>query len=239
MAQTQDIEDVLSSIRRLVANDGPTTRGTADGPALVLESQNRVIESEDPFQAIPTLAQQERDDLDAEYLSGSVPDDMPDFSDILRDLPDEILDEPFDDLSTDAVTDTEAASDGPDGTVIWAEDELRDVGADAPLDFTASREPEKDDFAAADFAAVYAEDADYEEMATDAPTSPSADVEPEEVDLSDLATVDLLDQDALRDMIAEIVRQELSGELGERITRNVRKLVRREIRLMLASDEFD
>lgn len=38
--------------------------------------------------------------------------------------------------------------------------------------------------------------------------------------------------DALRDLIAEVVREELSGALGERITRNVRKLVRREMRTM-------
>ncbi|WP_172295978.1 hypothetical protein [Pseudoruegeria sp. HB172150] len=44
----------------------------------------------------------------------------------------------------------------------------------------------------------------------------------------------LLDEDALRDMVAEMVREELQGELGERITRNVRRLVRREIERALA-----
>lgn len=39
----------------------------------------------------------------------------------------------------------------------------------------------------------------------------------------------VLDEDMLRDMVHDIVRQELQGVLGERITRNVRKLVRREI----------
>lgn len=48
-----------------------------------------------------------------------------------------------------------------------------------------------------------------------------------------------LDEDALRDLIAEIIRQELQGALGERITRNVRKLVRREIHRALASQEID
>ncbi len=48
-----------------------------------------------------------------------------------------------------------------------------------------------------------------------------------------------LDEDALRDMVAEIVRQELQGPLGERITRNVRKLVRREIYRALAANELD
>jgi hypothetical protein len=50
---------------------------------------------------------------------------------------------------------------------------------------------------------------------------------------------DVLDEEALRDMVSEIVRQELQGALGERITRNVRKLVRREIHRALASQEFE
>ena len=42
----------------------------------------------------------------------------------------------------------------------------------------------------------------------------------------------------LRDMVREIVREELQGALGERITRNVRKLVRAEINRVMASREF-
>jgi hypothetical protein len=49
----------------------------------------------------------------------------------------------------------------------------------------------------------------------------------------------VLDEEALRDLVAEIVREELMGTLGERITRNVRKLVRREIHRALNSQEFD
>ncbi len=49
----------------------------------------------------------------------------------------------------------------------------------------------------------------------------------------------LLDEEALRDLVAEIVREELMGTLGERITRNVRKLVRREIHRALNSQDFD
>lgn len=49
----------------------------------------------------------------------------------------------------------------------------------------------------------------------------------------------LLDEDTLREMVSEIVRQELQGALGERITRNVRKLVRREIHRALMAQEFE
>jgi len=49
----------------------------------------------------------------------------------------------------------------------------------------------------------------------------------------------VIDEEMLREMVAEIVRQELQGPLGERITRNVRKLVRREIHRALAARELD
>lgn len=46
----------------------------------------------------------------------------------------------------------------------------------------------------------------------------------------------MIDEDALRDIVRQIIREELSGALGERITRNVRKLVRVEVnRAMTAS----
>ena len=47
-----------------------------------------------------------------------------------------------------------------------------------------------------------------------------------------------MDEGALRELVAETVRQELQGALGERITRNVRKLVRREIQRALNSQEL-
>lgn len=53
------------------------------------------------------------------------------------------------------------------------------------------------------------------------------------------ADVRALDPDALQEMVAEIVRQELQGALGERITRNVRKMVRREINRALAAQDLD
>lgn len=49
----------------------------------------------------------------------------------------------------------------------------------------------------------------------------------------------VLDEDTLRELVTDIVREELQGALGERITRNVRKLVRREINRALAAQELD
>lgn len=44
----------------------------------------------------------------------------------------------------------------------------------------------------------------------------------------------ILDEEALRGLINALVREELQGELGERINRNLRKLIRRELTQMLA-----
>lgn len=46
----------------------------------------------------------------------------------------------------------------------------------------------------------------------------------------------ILDEEALRDMINRIVREELQGELGDRISRNLRKLIRREIAQVLEEE---
>ena len=52
------------------------------------------------------------------------------------------------------------------------------------------------------------------------------------------AFAQLTENDRLRDAVAEIVREELQGVLGERITRSVRKLVRAEIQRALAARDL-
>lgn len=59
-------------------------------------------------------------------------------------------------------------------------------------------------------------------------------------DVQDIEEIDSdEDEESLREMVSEMVRSELQGELGDRITRNVRKLVRREIYRALAAREFE
>jgi hypothetical protein len=57
-------------------------------------------------------------------------------------------------------------------------------------------------------------------------------------EVQDSALADL-DEETLQALVADIVRQELQGALGERITRNVRKLVRREIHRVLMSQDLE
>lgn len=84
---------------------------------------------------------------------------------------------------------------------------------------------------------------DLAESARDAAPSPDAEPATERGPAPEAGGITLddavLDEETLRDMVAEIVRQELQGALGERITRNVRKLVRREIHRALTSQDFD
>ncbi|NND41087.1 MAG: hypothetical protein HKO04_03325 [Silicimonas sp.] len=47
------------------------------------------------------------------------------------------------------------------------------------------------------------------------------------------------EEELLRPIVAKLIREELQGELGERITRNVRKLVRREILRAINAREFE
>ena len=49
---------------------------------------------------------------------------------------------------------------------------------------------------------------------------------------------DLIDEGVLYQLVAHIVRQELQGELGEKITRNIRKLVRAEVARELQLRQF-
>ena len=48
----------------------------------------------------------------------------------------------------------------------------------------------------------------------------------------------VFDEAVLRDLVRDLIREELAGSLGERITRNVRKLVRAEINRALAVQEL-
>ncbi|MGB7321716.1 MAG: hypothetical protein WBC95_09905 [Albidovulum sp.] len=101
--------------------------------------------------------------------------------------------------------------------------------------------------------------ADRVKPEADAPWDHSDDVEDADISANDLISEDValeagepgpgifdaamdeavLDMDMLRDLVAEIIREELQGPLGERITRNVRMLVRREINRMLESRDLD
>lgn len=75
-----------------------------------------------------------------------------------------------------------------------------------------------------------------DDLVEDGASPSSTDPRPAE---AETALDAVMDEDSLRELVAEIVRQELQGALGERITRNVRKLVRREIQRALTAQALD
>ncbi len=79
-----------------------------------------------------------------------------------------------------------------------------------------------------------------EEPATDTQT-PEAPVQPEPTAeaVAEAALNALPTEEALRLLVARLMREELQGKLGERITQNVRKLVRREMKRVLEARNLD
>jgi hypothetical protein len=74
--------------------------------------------------------------------------------------------------------------------------------------------------------------------ATKAPVSAAAPMASEFMD-EDGTPLAVLDEAALQDIVRQTLRQELQGEMGERITRNVRKLMRAEINRALMARDLD
>ncbi|MEO0503466.1 MAG: hypothetical protein AAFZ14_09075 [Pseudomonadota bacterium] len=158
-----------------------------------------------------------------------------------------------DDLVTDAAPETDtvtADAHSPDRTAQTLSEKIATLET-----LVASRtdEWEPDDPGADAYAGTEAPTLAWEDAETAAtptfshhakPAEDAHDAEAEDILEDDDAQVfssdeDVLDEDALRDLVADIVREELQGALGERITRNVRKLVRREIHRALAAQELE
>lgn len=99
-----------------------------------------------------------------------------------------------------------------------------------------------------------AETPDMEPLEADAEETGSPEHEDEHGagdDLQDMPTVELLDaerddedyayidEEALRDLVLRLIREELQGQMGERITYNVRRMVRREVQKALTIRDLD
>jgi hypothetical protein len=70
------------------------------------------------------------------------------------------------------------------------------------------------------------------EFVEDAPPEPHLQAAPDAGELR-------FDEDILRELVRDLIREELQGKLGERMTRSMRKLVRVELLRLLATREFE
>lgn len=141
-------------------------------------------------------------------------------------------------------TEPEAVVDGPEAQAPAAPDAdeaperprpriLRAPDPEAPADVEETAGGFAPHDAAADDDAPH--DAPSAAAATPSPLERAMDEDLPDL-FNPLATSEF-DVDALRDIVAELVREELRGVLGERMTRNIRALVRAEIRRILEADD--
>ncbi len=228
----REIEDVLTSIRRLVAQEGG--RGAEVG-RLILTAAQRVntatveageIESADADDAAATLSEM----IDEAHVS--IP--APDFSKL-----EATIAELEAAVSASGDYEAEATPEGPRASNVTelygrlnfvhrAPDPAPEAVAEAvtapevePVSIEAPAEAEADAGSGAEQAA-YVGSAPHDQQPQEAQAWVEAESDADEDDA-------VLDEETLRLLIAQIVRDELRGQLGERLTHLVRKLVRAEI----------
>lgn len=258
-------EDVLSSIRRLVSDDlrplGSAGRAPVDGDKLLLTPALRVVSN-----ASPMIAAQPPLDAVLAHVSAGVNQQPDDWESETGDLgPDaegapmaedveeaeweahqvEAYAEPVFILKTaaeraEAGAETSAGGASPtnefgaasDAEALpgWAQSDGAEE-AETPATHPWVAGTLEPDQAWAD----EAEAAVLQELAAPQVPGRSAEaLEPEEGD--DLALP--IDEAMLREIVRDVLREELQGRMGERITRNIRKLVRAEIVRVMASEEL-
>ncbi len=261
-----EVEDVLSSIRRLVSDDMrpvPRSQDPAETEAnkLLLTPALRVVAPEAEVQergleaVVAALsagvAQQDAEwepetgDLSvtaepqAEGIEAGIWEDAPVIEDYAA---------PLDFMSSRRAAVEDTPEDAPAETVeaegVAAEAEhlpgwAQSAGAedaDAPRPDPVVHAPAEPDAGWADAA----EAAVLQELQGPAPQTAS---EPpygsDEFVLNDTEAPELpVDEAMLREIVRDVLREELQGRLGERITRNIRKLVRAEIARVVASEDL-
>lgn len=226
-----EIEDVLSSIRRLVSDDlRPQARPQAAQPAapapqpaaaaadkLLLTPALRIVPEPEAVAEPEPAFHSVRNHVEEEARFIAVEDDEAEVaSAVVTPLADYYEDE-------EAAPAVGAASVIPDAA--FAEPEPQAEPQPGPVMAEAGPDLDWADAAEAAVRAELEEEvgaASYAHILDDAPEAAAA-----------------LDEEALRDLVRDIIREELQGTLGERITRNVRKLVRAEVARALAVRDFE
>lgn len=274
---SEEIEDVVSSVRRLVSNELAPRRTTRDlnSEKLLLTSALRVVSETSPL--APLILETPVDGPAATVVAEQDPalseGDDPDVL-IEADWEDEIWSPPEVASLGEAALGAEEAEvlvpRAEDQDVLLAEVEVGDdsgwVDSD-PIPFVPLRRRSSGQVSGSLESAeepalppeVLAEtegaDASSDaEPAQDEPDGPkvvltAADEDPvkdpgatplaAEILDTDGTPLAVLDEAGLQEIVRLMIREELQGDLGERITRNVRKLVRAEINRALMARDLD
>ena len=262
---SSDIEDVVSSVRRLVSADGRASPDMVKNP-LVLTPALRIAhegEADDLIDPVPVgeptvpspAAPSGADPLAEPWAQTEVvPDPVPagettasavDLAEPSADRPqplqlvaeeweDEIWTEDDPSLAELALGAEEAqlvAAEPPPATAAEADGIRQPLVPAEPADPAADRTG----------LAGYASDqvVSFDSHRARAPSAEAKAAEPLELTDPDGNPLTILDEEALQEIVRQLIREELQGSLGERITRNVRKLVRAEINRALTARSLD
>lgn len=290
-----DIEDVLSSIRRLVSDEHrqheehaedaavvdqnslpEEIAPQADGARLLLTPALRIdMPQEDEVLEDNSAAQEDASDEDAsdeevaEAAEAENADESQDVShedasvwdEYAADNANESNDDAHDETAVEAA-DPEAEDSPDEQAMEWSDvtddDNVVAFFASSPAVAAEAYEEENDkelederevaaqsvlDAHASPLSEMLADETAQHEPVEELDYDPENEFLSDEMDgadedsLFDDATI--MDEDALRELVSQLVREELQGALGERITRNVRKLVRREIQRALVSKDLE
>lgn len=247
-----EIEDVLASIRRLVSEDSRPEIAAKDVPGkLVLtpalrisdapgEAESEASAAAAPAESAPAMAADSPyipDDNYAEDTEEPQPLESADLEARFADMVEE------EDVAADVVAaSVEPAFDAAPMRSVRVKPEPTQPEPVEWEDAVAEEPVSAQTPADAGFDAYEIDTAEDEEEAefVEAPAYDAAGAEADFDDLSEFGGEEegILDEETLRELVTDIVRQELQGALGERITRNVRKLVRREIHRALTSHDL-
>ncbi|MEM9432846.1 MAG: hypothetical protein AAGA12_02905 [Pseudomonadota bacterium] len=204
-----------------VVADGPDVDGDSLSLALdaVLGAQKTQLE--DPWISDAPLASDD-EPLEDDVSLESEPSDIPQ---VLRLEPEQSVAQDLDAPEAETVEDT-AVTDA----LVTSDREQEENGEDAQI-------PQEDDTSYADEEAQDEGPTDEEDR-DDLSLFPAPQAPSEELGaVSELTGAP--DQAQLRALVVKAVREELAGETGSHITRNLRLLVRREVHRILASRDFD
>jgi len=227
MAQTDDIDELVSSVRDFVSHKEPQrTRSRILLDRLILTPDQRVPEAQVANSPVNTDQTGQSPAPEGDMLPPVKTYDKAGLEATIAELEAAVTAQ-FDDWEADEGESFAKAA--------WAASAFQAPQGDSQQDEVS--EPSFVHAAAqvdADTPQSLPADETVEPSQQDAPELPAE----AETDTAALAGLAGLDEKALRSLVAEIVHEELGGEMGERITRNVRKLVRREINRVVTSLEM-
>lgn len=253
-----EIEDVLSSIRRLVSQDLRPTRtapdpgqaggatakqvmGVTSAPSssdtrLILTPALRVVSDRSlHVPAEPPVAKPPLPRLHLGLESRLDPDAK------AFDMSGTPLDSEFESDTGDPYPDVTRMESTEDGWVLAR----TEPAPEGPIDPWAAEEysglVQEDAFSEPEQAADLGDDlssAAASPRAADQPAIDQSGAAPQaQKQDEDLEVV--FDEQVLRDLVRDVLREELQGRMGERMTRNIRKLVHAEIARLIAAQDLD